>query len=513
MIPLVLLKVIQTIYMGEIMAINLAKPLVLILSMLLVGAMVASSAVAYRYEKHFSAATENVGVLSHLEVWVDDDFNASTPGWGIDHFDTIQNGVDNVSDGGSVYVYDGVYDVFCVDGRMNLLLTAVDDEVPVVAGNQSAWDGTLEQPSLIKCVIFVNNSEMVTLHGFDVQGDGLSGRSYAVYYNGSTGLISNCVVSPNERGNMNSLGVRAHWDSTVTVENCTIENYGRIGIYCRTGTILYVYNNSIRGQIYTDNDGDYVSYGIEVEDLEYASSAVIRYNEIFNHDHTGSPTWSSAGIIVDAWRYYEVTTENCSAIIEYNDIHDNMLGLQIVPNDDILVHRNQICGNREYGAVSDPYWNGQTHVEYDLSAEENWWDDATGPYHPDENPDGLGDNITDNVVFEPWVETVLPEVELTKPLNGFLYMTLGSLIELKIPFFTNLIIGPIDIEAEALRCLYETDRVEFYIDDELQSTDTTEPYSWPWDDRQLFFLYLIKVVAYDTLGNSDSDEIPVWKLL
>ncbi|MDD3492590.1 MAG: NosD domain-containing protein, partial [Candidatus Thermoplasmatota archaeon] len=42
-------------------------------------------------------------------VWVDDDFNASSPGWQIDHFAGIQAGVAAAAPGGTVYVYNGSY--------------------------------------------------------------------------------------------------------------------------------------------------------------------------------------------------------------------------------------------------------------------------------------------------------------------------------------------------------------------------------------------------------------------
>ncbi|KAA0002970.1 MAG: hypothetical protein FE048_02635 [Thermoplasmata archaeon] len=45
-----------------------------------------------------------------LFVWVDDDFTPSSPGWGNDQFNTIQEGVDAVLENGTVYVYNGSYD-------------------------------------------------------------------------------------------------------------------------------------------------------------------------------------------------------------------------------------------------------------------------------------------------------------------------------------------------------------------------------------------------------------------
>ena len=56
--------------------------------------------------------------------------------------------------------------------------------------------------------------------------------------------------------------------------------------------------------------------------------------------------------------------------------------------------------------------------------------------------------------------------------------------------------------------------MEFYIDDELKETDTTEPYSWIWNEITPFrFMHTIKVIACDRAENSATDEIPVLELL
>jgi PKD repeat protein len=55
-------------------------------------------------------------------VYVDDDYNPSTPGWGYNHFSSIQDGVDVVSEDGTVYVYDGIYyENVVVDKTLNLI--------------------------------------------------------------------------------------------------------------------------------------------------------------------------------------------------------------------------------------------------------------------------------------------------------------------------------------------------------------------------------------------------------
>ena len=54
------------------------------------------------------------------------------------------------------------------------------------------------------------------------------------------------------------------------------------------------------------------------------------------------------------------------------------------------------------------------------------------------------------------------------------------------------------------------DKVEFYIDNTRKNTDSFAPYNWTWNDLA-FGRYIIETVAYDNVGNYNSDEIIVWK--
>jgi len=62
-----------------------------------------------------------------------------------------------------------------------------------------------------------------------------------------------------------------------------------------------------------------------------------------------------------------------------------------------LTH-NTIAGNSQYGVSVDPGASGGP-----LDALENWWGDASGPYHPTLNPTGTGNAASDNVLFDPWI--------------------------------------------------------------------------------------------------------------
>jgi len=67
-----------------------------------------------------------------------------------------------------------------------------------------------------------------------------------------------------------------------------------------------------------------------------------------------------------------------------------------VPNGRVY-YNNILCGG-EYGIQVDPGATGGP-----LDAENNWWGDPSGPFHPLLNPAGTGDEVSDNVDFEPWL--------------------------------------------------------------------------------------------------------------
>lgn len=80
--------------------------------------------------------------------------------------------------------------------------------------------------------------------------------------------------------------------------------------------------------------------------------------------------------------------------IENNVIRDNGWGIWIQSATNSEAHYNNIVDN-EIGVWADTI----------IDAIYNWWGDATGPYHPTANSGGLGDAVSDNVDFFPWLES------------------------------------------------------------------------------------------------------------
>jgi outer membrane protein assembly factor BamB len=112
-----------------------------------------------------------------------------------------------------------------------------------------------------------------------------------------------------------------------------------------------------------------------------------------------------------------------------------------------------------------------------------------------------GGSLTLLITQEP-----LFQVTITKPADG-LYFANVKLLSFPFP----LIFGTIDVEATVQDVnKSRVDKVEFYIDGELQVVDTTVPYSWQWNKRSLG-AHMVKVVAYQN-DNSVNDELKVWKI-
>ncbi len=97
------------------------------------------------------------------------------------------------------------------------------------------------------------------------------------------------------------------------------------------------------------------------------------------------------------------------------------------------------------------------------------------------------------------------QMQVTKPQDG---LYIGD--RLIMPLSTPVSIGRITVSANATCNNNGIDRVEFYVDGTLQSTDEEAPFSWTWD-RMAFLRHTIKIVAYDTQSNSCSREIVLWK--
>jgi parallel beta-helix repeat protein len=119
--------------------------------------------------------------------------------------------------------------------------------------------------------------------------------------------------------------------------------------------------------------------------LEFYESSTSRYNPSILVDRCVITKSAKHGI----WLVYESSPEitNCKIIDNYQD------GIYTQQSRPALKN-NEISGNNRYG-VNNAY------PYYEVDARQNYWGDASGPYHPVKNPSGKGNEVSDNVLFMP----------------------------------------------------------------------------------------------------------------
>ena len=102
-----------------------------------------------------------------------------------------------------------------------------------------------------------------------------------------------------------------------------------------------------------------------------------------------------------------------------------------------------------------------------------------------------------------------PTIEFIKPQLG---IYVNNMKFRAYVFCKTLILGRINIEFEASDDESGINYTELYIDNKKKATFTEEPYSLLWEKGPLFkFIHVIKIVAYDNVGNFASKENKVWK--
>ena len=174
--------------------------------------------------------------------------------------------------------------------------------------------------------------------------------------------------------------------------------------------------------------------------------------------------------------------------------------------DFLNAEANPIEGSQNYlhqaaeppASTYDPEGDG-IYLSESLGVHEHW-DISVDIFSPDRYS-GPGNGIDFIAIGK---EYASPAVVVMKPKENYLYIYGREIAPMPI----TVIIGKINVEAE-VNGLPEVEKLEFYIDDVLKSTDYEEPYTWLWDETS-FLTHTIKVVAYYN-GNIISSEIKVWK--
>ncbi|MCB9357405.1 MAG: T9SS type A sorting domain-containing protein [Calditrichaeota bacterium] len=159
-----------------------------------------------------------------------------------------------------------------------------------------------------------------------------------------------------------------------------IENLYSPGISFRNNIIEGHDADSISGNLLADDFDNEIAYNIFRDNHATGGGALfllghtdgrIHHNVFSNNSAPGNPAFWGSAIVSVCSRYRSLRIDN-----------------------------NLIVGNQGMAAtfIANPPNVDRIHVE------NNWWGDASGPYHPTLNPEGQGDTLYgDHVFFDPWL--------------------------------------------------------------------------------------------------------------
>jgi len=199
----------------------------------------------------------------------------------------------------------------------------------------------------------------------------------------------------------------------------------------------------------SDNTFDGGSYAIQTSGITSSSPSVISGNVITGFTGSGAIVICNGEKTSDLAITGNTITECTNGIrfaqycaqgapgdmttvtVEDNTLSTNTNGILVGDGENILasnftIQNNCITGNT-YGLKNE-------HASELVTAEENAWGDANGPYHPVTNPYASGDEVSDNVEYYPWYPDCNFTTVVYKPvhnvtLNAYYYTIQAAIDE------------------------------------------------------------------------------------
>ncbi len=335
---------------------------------------------------------------------VNDDYNSTTPGWHFDHFDSIQDAIDNISLGGFIHIYNGTY-------AENIF---INKSMKLIGENRT---GTVIDGSGQNDVITINASS-ITIKSCTIKNSGNSiwGPGWDSGIDIYQGLSS--ITIQDNRIINNTYGInlqRCYCDNNTILSNFISNNYKGVDL-------CYCDNNEISNNILTYNN--------ESISLTYSNSNLILNNSVslckgslntsiclgFSCNNTISNNYLN-----NSRNAISLGTGSNYNLLNNNNISHNNEGIYLFesgnPNNNILT-KNNILNNLEFGIKiksnnNSIYHNnminnginandtGDNNTWYNTTLlEGNYWGDYTTHYPNASYSNGIYDtpyNITGGV--------------------------------------------------------------------------------------------------------------------
>lgn len=363
--------------------------------------------------------TLTAGVTSAKTITVDDDGGAD--------YSSIQEAVDAAEAGDTIRVLDGIYYENIVVNKTVSLIGNGSANTAIDGGG----NGDVVQIT----------ANWVNISGFNITNAGTDVGDQGIGIISSNNTISNNSFSFNRQG-IYINGYVGQCDNNKFINNYFIKNGKHSVAGIRVNLTLFQNNicndptgisfdSSLNNIIINNTFENNKYYGINI----YGSSSGLCENNLIADNsissklsgvyfHEATNTMIRNNYIREC-RTGITASYNCfSTVIRDNFIMNNSEGIMIQISNNNVIINNTVCQNTigiiiQKGWTEDPSTNNTIHYNniynntefginatdnagYTTDATNNWWGDPSGPYHPVNNSQGKGDNVTDHVKFDPW---------------------------------------------------------------------------------------------------------------
>ncbi|KAA0002605.1 MAG: hypothetical protein FE048_03430 [Thermoplasmata archaeon] len=260
---------------------------------------------------------------------------------GTAEYTSIQDAIDNASDGDTIFVFNGTY-------YENIV---INKSINLIGENR---DATIIDGSGAGDVVNIT-ADWVNISGFTIQNSNIAWSYAGVKINSTNNTISKCIISNNAHG------IYTLFSRNNTISNCTISN-NKGGV-----NSLHSYNLSIINNIISGNDW----FGIMIN---FSSGNIIRGNIIKDSD---------LGIGLGC---------NNTIVVDNVILNNTWIGvLQGYASGNNIIYHNNFVNNalQARDAYTNTWDNG-------YPSGGNYWSDF------DEPSEGAWDNDSDGIVDSPY---------------------------------------------------------------------------------------------------------------
>ena len=266
-------------------------------------------------------------------VYIDDNYDNTISGWGYDHFDSVQDGINKILENGTVYVSNGIYyENIVINKSINLV---GNDKVSTIIDGGKKWE------------VFKITSDNCTIKNINISNSG-SDAGVKILSNRNT-LTNNILYG-------NHYGIWIDTQSDNIISNNIISNN-------KNGIKLFGALNSIitANQISSNSDGGIIldsSNNVTVTDNVFQNNGIIILGALFawnTHvikNNTANDKYiyyykNETGITVpnDA---FQVILANCSDFeIKNNNFENIMIGVLIGYSSNVRIESNTFQSNNQ----------------------------------------------------------------------------------------------------------------------------------------------------------------------